>query len=266
MIDDEILVQKVKEPSKVKYILALKNNVTEEENLIEDFLMVPHANPNRYTVAMEGRPFSMLVVMKNGLRYRASMTRLVYLDWKVGLNPQQQLEQNPGQGNLAVRSHILSQNPIVDLNSFTYALLLRPLHQMAKTERNDVLDVRWSPEVNILTAKPCDIKGTAIGMHSFAELNTLAGFFVHYPPYMRKLFKAIQSEYEKYRGLGILGQAIYTIPDPTKPPRGTMHPLGRIGEEYGVMDIRYINPNQRIKTLAHHNISSPPSLPRQKEI
>lgn len=251
MIDDEILVQKVKESSKVKYILPLKNNEIEENNLIEDFLMMPHANPNRYTVAMEGKPFSMLVVMKNGLRYRATMTRLVYLDWKEALNNQKQLEQNPSLGNLDLQTQVLSQNPIVDLNSFTNALLLRPLHHMAQTKRNDTLDVRWQPNIDILNAKPTDIKGTAVGIHSFKGLNTWNGFFIHYPPHMRKLFKAVQSEYEKFRELGILGHAIYTIPDPTKSPRGTMRPLSSSDNDTGIMDIRYVNPNQTLKSIAH---------------
>ncbi len=253
MLDDEILIQKIKESSKIKYILPLKNNETQEEELIEDFLIMPHANPNRYTVAMEGKPFSMLVVMNNGLRYRATMTRLVNLDWNEVLNAQKKLEQSPSQGNLELKSQILTNQPIVDLNSFTNAVLLHPLHNMAQTERNDSLDVRWGPDIDILTAKPTDIMGTAVGRRSFRGLNTWGGFFIHYPTHMRKLFKSIQNEYEKFRRLGILGHAIYTIFDPTRPPRGTMRPLGKSDREFGIRAIQYINPNRPQRVMGHKN-------------
>ena len=48
MTDNEILIQKIKEPSKVKYILPLKNSEIEEKNLIEDFLVLLNAHPNQY--------------------------------------------------------------------------------------------------------------------------------------------------------------------------------------------------------------------------
>lgn len=262
MTEDTILVEKVKEPSKIKYILPLKNSEIEEQNLIEDFLMIPNAHPNQYTVAMEGRPFSMLVVMNNGLRYRATMTRLVNLDWETIPNNQRQL--NIGQGNLTLHLQSFPPHPIVDLDSFSNTLLLRPLHHMAETERMDVLEVRWPPDTDILTAQ--HIMGTAIGTRSFVGLNTLGGFFIQYPPHMRRLFKAIQKEYEKYREFGTLGHAIYTVPDPKLPPRGTGQFLGKKDGAFAIMNIRYINPNQHIKTIVHHKTAPNISFSREKEI
>ena len=246
MTDDEILVQKIKEPSKVKYILPLKKSESEEEKLIKGFLMLPYANPHRYTVAMEGRPFCALVVMNNGLRYQATMTRLLNLDWYDVFNEQKKLEQNPGYGNVAPQ---FQAGPIIDLNSPKHALILHPLHQMARIEDKDMLEVRWAPDVDIANANPFDIMGMAVGLGSFRGLNSSNRFFIHYPPHMLKLFKAIQKEYEKFRQLGTLGKTIYTVFDPTKPSRGTMHPLGKADEEYGIRAIRYVNPNNYPKEL-----------------
>ena len=259
---------KVAQPAQVKSIFRLKPNPELEEKLIGDFIKYPLANPTQYTLAMEGKPFVALVSMDNGIKYRAAMTRLMYIEWPKGSIQNPQVMKQKLLGNNPNR-------PTIYADKIEYALLLWPLHKGAKVDENDFIDVRWHENDDIVNFQEKEGKDAEDGVHtiggirlggtsvctgSFELLNDVYGFREKYPRHFHQLFGAVQKSYDFARQQNSLGKAIYTLFDPTKPIRGIGWTIPILPFEqrtyFEIPEVKVVNPNQPLQIIHKKTVPS----------
>lgn len=259
--EEYFFAMKIAQRAKVKSIFRLKPNPELEEKLIDDFIKYPLANPTQYTLAMEGKPFVVLVSMDNGIKYRAAMTRLIYIEWpKESIQNQQIMKQKLLGNNL--------NKPTIYADKIEYALLLWPLHKNAKVDENDFIDVRWHENDDIINFQEKEGKDTGDGIYtvggthlggtsvctgSFELLNGIYGLREKYPRHFHQLFGAVQKSYDFARQQNSLGKVIYTLLDPTKPARGRGWTIPILPTEkriyFEVPEVKVVNPNQPLRII-----------------
>ena len=256
---EEILfAKKVIEPAKVKNVFRLKPNATLENDLINHFMGTPLADPSKYTLAMEGKPFIALISMNNGLKYRAAMTRLMYIEWPTGAIHPPQIYQQKLLGN----SH---PRPTIHADKINYALLLWPIHKDGKIYPHDYIDVRWDINDDIATLREKEgktatdgihttggvyLSGTAVCTGSFKLLNN-GGIRQKYPSHFHQMFAEIQKNYDRSSEKKTLGKSVYSLFDPQNSIKRKIciltDSMKRIPVE--IPSLKIINPNQPLKII-----------------
>ena len=260
---------KVAQPANVKSIFRLKPNPNLEEKVIGDFIKRPNADPTKYTMAMEGKPFIAVVSMDNGLQYRAAMTRLMYIEWPQGSAHNTQITKQKLLGN----NH---NRPTVYADKIHYALLLWPVHKNGRVDENDFIDVRWSERDNIITLQEKEgkdsgdgirsvdgihLEGTAICSGSFILLNDIWGMREKYPRHFHRLFGEVQKVYDRAREQNSLGKTIYTLFEPNKPARGFGWTIPILPSDrriyFKIPEIKIVNLNQPLKIVDRKSVPLP---------
>ena len=272
--EEYFFARKVAEPANVKSIFRIKPTMALEEKLIEQYVRFPLADPRQYTVVMEGKPFVALISMDNGLQYRAAITRLMYIEWPEGV------KENWKPLSIKLLQDRQIEKPTIHADKMEYALFLWPVHKDGKIDENDNIDVRWNMQDDIailqekegkdsgdgITTVGCvHLSGTGVCTGSFQLLNhPYWGMREKYPRHFHRLFSEIQKAYDRARVQGTLGKAIYTLLDPSKPPRGKGCTIPILPTDrriwFDIPEIKVVNPNQPLR-LIHH-----PSKPLPKRI
>ena len=263
---------KITQPAQVKNILRIKPNPDLEEKLIKKFIAYPLADPTKYTMVMEGRPFVAVIEMDNGLKYRAAMTRLIHIKWP------KDISQMPiaNQKLLTDKQMECSDRPTIYADQIEYALLLWPIHKGNKIKDHDHIDVRWNENQDIVTLQEKEgkdagdgihtvggihLSGTAVCTGSFRLLNSLWGIREKYPRHFHQLFGAIQKAYDFAHQKKSLGKAIYALLDKNKPARGFGWTIPILPAERGyyfeVPEIKVVNPNQPLKIVHKKTVPTP---------
>ena len=252
---------KVKQPATVKSIFRIKPDADLEKNLVEQFVKFPLADPTRYTVVIEGKPFVALVSMDNDLQYRAAMTRLMYIEWPKGSEQNTQLFKQKLLGNNPER-------PVVCADKIDYALFLWPIHKDGRVNEHDSIDVRWDVHDDIATLQEKEgkdsgngittvggvhLSGTGVCSGSFELLNDAYGMREKYPRHFHQMFSEIQKAYDRAREQKTLGKTIYSLIDPAKPPRGVGWTIPIFPNEarcyFEIPEIKIVNPNQPLQII-----------------
>ena len=260
---------KITQPAQVKSIFRIKPNSDLEERLVADFIKNPLADPTKFTLVMEGKPFVALVSMDNGLQYRAAMTRLMYIEWPKNSvkNPKEIMQKLLGDKN---------DQPTIHADSIEYALFLWPIHKNNKIDETDFIDVRWREQDEIATLREKEGKDVGDGIHtvggihlsgtavcggSFRLLNDMWGMRSKYPRHFHQLFGAIQKHYDRARQQNSLGKAIYTLFDPIKPSKGIGWTIPILPSErriyFEIPAVKVINPNQPLRVIHKRPVPIP---------
>ena len=276
--EEYFFAMKVAKPAKVKNIFRLHPEQNLEEKLVDHFVGHPLANPCEFTTAMEGKPFVALVSMDNGLKYRAAMTRLMYIHWPKGT------AQNMSPATMKLLLNQQGENPqrpTIYADKIEYALLLWPLHKEGRVDETDFIDVRWDTKDDIVTFQEKEgedagdgihtkgavrLGGTAVCLGSFMLLNNEWGIREKYPRHFHHLFGEVQQAYDRARGHQTLGKTIFTLFDPAKPARGVGWTIPILPSEkriyFEIPEVKVVNPNQPFR-LAHKKATL---LPRRIQI
>lgn len=257
---------KVAGPAKVKSIFRLKPTPDLEEKLVKNFVEHPLANPCEFTVAMEGKPFVALVSMDNGLKYRAAMTRIMYIRWPKGAD---RLPTPITTKLLSDKQGENPQRPTIYADKAEYALSLWPLHKGGRVDENDCIDVRWNTNDDIVnfqekegklspdgitTVGGARLGGTALCCGSFQLLNDpFLGMRTKYPRHFHHIFGKVQQAYDFAQEHRTLGKAVFTLFDPIKPARGRGWTIPILPSDrrvyFDIPEIKIVNLNQPLRLM-----------------
>ncbi len=266
-IDEEVeemfLGRLVIQPANIKKISRFPLTEAQEKLIVNDFIGTSHCNPTNCTMAMEGKPLTLLVQMDNGLAYMAAMTRTMHIQWPGGIrNEVFQKMENLSDDTIKFLGKTSEQKPLVMADTLQYALYLYPFHRDNDIRQSDFVGVQWKPTVDILNYKPKkeeDLVGKhyKIGQSSFRYLvDPCFLCIIDFPPHMKKIFSEVQKCYDNALAGKTLGKPIYSKFDLDKPPRqGWTIPFdfGEKRKRIEIPETKAVNPNwgRPTKVIAH---------------
>lgn len=251
--ETEFLAHKVWEPCNVKEIYPLTLNQKQEQLLIDDFMNSLCAdNPAEHTLAMEGKPFTALVQMENGLVYMAVISQIMPIYWPGGVEAEIKRQMaKMSDGLITFKDQNVNNHPTVLSDLRQYHAQLYPMHLDKDIRQFDYLGLWWRPAADITdsTKKP-SLLWCPSGAFRYLCNDGIDHLFIEsLPPHIHKLLGEIQKVYDQARAEKKIGKPIYARFDPNKPPRGRgwtipIDPFEK-REYFNIPALKIINPNRK---------------------
>ncbi len=252
--ETKFLARKVAEPCAIKEIRPFALTKEQEDLIIPEFIGSSYAGlPSDHTMAMEGKPYSVLIQMENGLVYMGVISQVMHIHWPGGLQGEiYRKMESLSDGLLHFKGNTKSDRPIVLADTRDYCAQLYPMHLDKDIRQHDFLGVYWDPKDDIATPKT---KTTGLyypaGGESFQYLtDNIDGLFIDkIPPHILQVLGQLQKVYDKAKSENKIGKPIYTRLDPDKPVagRGWTIPIDLFAkrEYFDIPARKYINPNRQ---------------------
>lgn len=252
--ETKFLARKVAEPCGVKEIRPFALTKEQEDLIIPEFIGSSYAGlPTDHTMAMEGKPYSVLIQMQNGLVYMGLMSQVMHIHWPGGLQGEiYRKMERLSDGSIHFKGNTKSAHPIILADTRDYCAQLYPMHLDKDIRQHDFLGVYWDPKDDIANPKT---KTTGLyypaGGGSFQYLtDNVDGLFIDkIPPHILHILGQLQKFYDKAKSENKIGKPIYTRLDPDKPVagRGWTIPIDLFAkrEYFDIPARKYINPNRK---------------------
>lgn len=252
--ETKFLARKVAEPCAVKEIRPFALTKEQEDLIIPEFIGSSYAGlPTDHTMAMEGKPYSVLIQMENGLVYMGVMSQVMHIHWPGGLQGELYRKmEGLCDGLIHFKGNTKSDRPIILADTRDYCAQLYPMHLNKDIRQHDFLGVYWDPKDDITNPKT---KTTGLyypaGGGSFQYLtDSIDGLFIDkIPPHILQVLGQLQKVYDKAKSENKIGKPIYARLDPDKPVagRGWTIPIDPWAkrEYFDIPARKYINPNRK---------------------
>ena len=251
------LARKISQPAEVWEIKRFLLTEKQEDMLIREFIGSSHYHSTQCTMAMEGKPLSILVQMDNGLIYMAAMTKTLDVRWPGSVSNETWCQmEKASAGLLQFHEGEKSSKPTILADTTQYNLLLYPLHSDKDIHKDDWLKVGWPPDLDIEHyISPKDGVGCRV-FHGFSldtsfdpliNMDFLA--IIDFPPHMKRLFSKIQKYYDRVSHEKTFGKTIFTRFNPNVPPQAHGHTIpifpGEKHQYFEIPAVRFVNPNRK---------------------
>ena len=251
------LARKVWEPCTVKEIHSLSLNQKQEQLLINEFMdALSGHHPAEHTLALEGKPFTILVQMENGLVYMAAISQIMPIYWPGGVEGEIKRQMaKMSDGLITFKDQNVNNQPTILSDLRQYHAQLYPMHLDKDIRQFDYLGVSWSHKEDITdhTQKP-GLHWWPDGVFRYLCNDPWDHLFIEsLPPHIHKLLGQVQKVYDQARAERKIGKPIYAHFDPDKPPRGRgwtipIDPWEK-REYFDVPALKIMNPNQPLQII-----------------
>ena len=253
----KFLARKVAEPCAVKEICPFTLTKEQEDLIIPEFIGSTYAyQPSDHTMAMEGKPYAVLIQMENDLVYMGVISQVMHIRWPGGLQGEiYRRMEKASDGLLHFKDNTKDARPIILADTRDYCAQLYPMHLDKDICQHDFFGVYWDPKDDITNPKTKTGKHYPAGGGSFQYLtDNIDGLFIDkIPPHILQILGQLQKVYDKAKSENKIGKPIYARLDPDKPVagRGWTIPIDPWAkrEYFDIPAIKYVNPN-RTKPLA----------------
>lgn len=251
--ETKFLAQKVAEPCTIKEIRPFALTKEQEDLIIPEFIGSSYAGlPSDHTMAMEGKPYSVLIQMENGLVYMGVISQVMHIHWPGGVQGEiYRKMERLSDGLLHFKGNTKSARPIVLADTRDYCAQLYPMHLDKDIRQHDFLGVYWDPKDDITNPKTKKSLYYPAGGKSFQYLtDNIDGLFIDkIPPHILHILGQLQKVYDKAKSENQIGKPIYARLDPDKPVagRGWTIPIDLFAkrEYFDIPTRKYINPNRK---------------------
>ena len=262
--ETKFLARKVVESCAVKEIHPFALTKEQENLIIPEFIGSTYAGlPSDHTMAMEGKPYSVLIQMENGLVYMGVMSQVMHIHWPGGVQGELYRKmESLSDGLIHFKGNTKSDRPIILADTRDYCAQLYPMHLDKDIRQHDFLGVYWDPKDDIANPKT---KTTGLyypaGGGSFQYLtDNIDGLFIDkIPPHILHILGQFQKFYDKAKSENKIGKPIYARLDPDKPVagRGWTIPIDPWAkrEYFDIPAVRFVNPNRQkvLLSVQHHH-------------
>ena len=251
--ETKFLAQKVAEPCAVKEIRPFTLTKEQEDLIIPEFIGFTYGYlPSDHTMAMEGRPYAVLIQMENNLVYMGVISQVMHIRWPGGLQGEiYRRMEKASDGLLHFKDNTKDARPIILADTRDYCAQLYPMHLDKDIRQYDCLGVYWNPKDDISNSKTKTGKHYPAGGKSFQYLtDNIDGLFIdEIPPHILQVLCQLQKVYDKAKSENKIGKPIYTRLDPNKPVagRGWTIPIDPWAkrEYFDIPGLKIINPNRK---------------------